>query len=451
MTSRGGQAPIALRLALTFVAMALLAVAIVLVLAFALGGRDINAMVQDRREDLTASLRATAAATYNSGAPGWTDADLRPALDLAARSGTNVAVLGADGQIVASTVTDPSTLSGAQRSPIMVGDQQVGTLVVSFDGRGLVASADRLRASLNRAFVGAAGLAALLALIVALFLARRLTLPISRLTAAARSMSRGDRTTRIGRVPHAPRELDELSVAFDGMADALDQQEMLRRGLVSDVAHELRTPVAILQANCEALLDGVVPHTAEQTASLHEEVVRLAGLVEDLQSLASADAAALALHPLPCDLAVLVDASLDAMAANFAASQLAVTRHLDTAWVNGDPVRLHQAITNVLTNAQKFTPAGGRVDVELTTASGAAYLRIADNGIGIPEQDRPHVFERFWRGRNSDRASGSGIGLAVVAELVAAHGGSIEIEQSAPSGTTMVLAFPLVAMPVSSH
>jgi two-component system sensor histidine kinase BaeS len=445
--TKSGQAPIALRLTLTFVAMALLAVGIVLALAAAFSGRDINAMVQDRRADLTASLRANAATTYSTGA-GWSDADLRSTLDLAARSGTNVAVLDASGQTVAATVTDPTRRPGADRTPISLGGQRIGTLVVSFDGRGLVASADRLRASLDRAFVGAAGLAALLALIVALFLARRLTLPVSRLTAAARSMSRGDRNARVGQVPRAPRELQELAVAFDGMADAVAQQEKLRRDLVSDVAHELRTPVAILQANCEALVDGVVPHTAEQTASLHQEVVRLAGLVEDLQSLASADAAALSLHPVPCDLAVLVDAALEAMASNLATAGLTVTRRLEPALIDGDPVRLHQVITNVMTNAEKFTPAGGRIDVDLTTVDGAVSLRIADTGIGISEQDRPHVFERFWRGRNSDRASGSGIGLAVVAELVRAHGGTVGVETQVDTGTTMVLAFPLAAMRV---
>jgi two-component system, OmpR family, sensor histidine kinase BaeS len=446
---RGARAPIALRMALAFVAMALLAVGIVLALAVALGGRDINAMIQERRADLTATLGTNAAATYNTGRPGWSDVDLQPALALAARSGTNAAVLDDDGHVVASTITDPSHVPNAQRSPIMIADHRIGTLVVSFNGRGLVASADRLRTSLDRAFVGAAGLAALLALVVALIVARRLAVPITRLTVAARTMSQGDRAVRVGRMPRAPREVNELAVAFDGMADAVARQEQLRRDLVSDTAHELRTPVAILQANCEALLDAVVPHTAEQTASLHEEVLRLAGLVDDLQSLASADAAAQELHAVPCDLALLVDVALDSLSSSLAAADLTVTRHLEPALVDGDPVRLHQAVTNVLTNAQKFTPAGGRVDVALSTAEGVATLRITDTGIGIPEPDRDQIFERFWRGSNSDKAPGTGIGLAVVAQLVGAHGGTVAVDSKVGVGTTITLEFPLAAATVA--
>lgn len=442
---RGAQAPIALRMALAFVAMALLAVGIVLALAIGLGGRDINAMVHERQADLATTLRTNAAATYNTGKPGWSDADLKPALALAAKSGTNAAVLDEEGQVVASTITNPSTTPNAQRSPIMIGNRRIGTLVVKFNGRGLVASADRLRTSLDRAFIGAAGLAALVALIFALIIARRLTVPITRLTAAARMMSRGDRAVRVGRMPRAPREVNELAVAFDGMADAVARQEQLRRNLVSDTAHELRTPVAVLQANCEALLDGVVPHTMEQTASLHEEVLRLAGLVDDLQSLASADAAAIELHTVPCDLAVLVDVALDALSSSLAAAELSVTRHLHPAVIDGDPVRLHQVVTNVLTNAQKFTPAGGRVDVSLCTVEGVATLRVADTGIGIPESDRAQIFERFWRGSNSDKAPGTGVGLAVVAQLVHAHRGTVTIDSQVGVGTTVTLEFPVAA------
>lgn len=443
------RAPIALRLALTFVGVAMLAVAIVVGLGVALGGRDINAMVQQREADLTQSLRTTAAATYNTGTPGWSDTDLRPALDLALTSGTNVAVIDGTGQVVATTPTDPSRLPGAQRSPITAGGRRIGTLVVSFNSRGLADSAGRLRSSLATAVVGAAGLAALLALVVALVVARRLTRPVTLLIAATRAMSGGDRGARVGRVDRAPRELQELAGTFDGMADAVAHHEKLRRDLVSDVAHELRTPVAILQANCEALLDGVVPHTMAEIASLHEEVVRLAGLVDDLQALASADAAALHLRPVPCDLAVLVGSALDALSASLTAAGLTVTRQLAPAPIEGDPTRLHQMITNVLANSRKFTPSGGRIDVALTTATGHAQVRVSDTGIGIATADQPHIFERFRRGANAEDFPGSGVGLAIVAELVQAHNGTLEVQSRFGEGTTVVISLPLAAVPVA--
>jgi two-component system, OmpR family, sensor histidine kinase BaeS len=131
------------------------------------------------------------------------------------------------------------------------------------------------------------------------------------------------------------------------------------------------------------------------------------------------------------------------MTSTLAAADLTVTRNLEAAVIEGDPVRLHEMITNVLTNAQKFTAPGGRIDVELTRGGSTATLRIADTGIGIPEPDRAHIFERFWRGRNSDNIPGTGIGLAVVAELVRAHGGTVVVDSQVGLGTTVTLEFPL--------
>ena len=137
-------------------------------------------------------------------------------------------------------------------------------------------------------------------------------------------MSSGNRQARVGPVPGAPAELRDLAVTFDQMADTLGAQEQLRRNLVADVAHELRTPVAVLQANTEALLDGIVPHTPEQTAALHEEVLRLGRMVDDLQTLAAAEAAALQLSLKPCDLAVIAAAAADDWEASFAAAGVAL-------------------------------------------------------------------------------------------------------------------------------
>jgi two-component system sensor histidine kinase BaeS len=440
--------PLAARLALSFVAVAVLAVAIGTALAVVLSGHDINAMVQERRTDLTRSLVVDAASTYNSGQPGWSDADLRPALDLASQSGTDVAVLDDEGHTVASTIANPLQASDAHRAPITVGGARVGTLVVKFNNRGLVKSADNLRTSLSHAVIGAAGLAAVLALVIGLVVARRLTRPVERLIVAARSMADGDRDARVGQLERTPSELRELGVAFDRMADSVASQERLRRGVVADVAHELRTPVAILQANTEALLDGVVEHTPQQTMSLHEEVIRLAVMVDDLQALASAEAAALDLRLGACDLAGVVEGAVESFLPALSAAGLTLTRRIGPASVEGDPARLRQVTTNIISNAIKFTPAGGTVTVELGVIDGFARLEITDNGVGISEPDLPHVFERFWRGRNATAVAGSGIGLSVVAELVRAHHGTIEVESEPGRQTRVVVA--IAAMPVQN-
>jgi two-component system, OmpR family, sensor histidine kinase BaeS len=192
--------PIWLRLTLTYVGVALLAVLILAGITAVFSERYVNVLVSERRDDLTRALLVDAASTYNTGQPGWSDVDLRPALDLAASSGTDVAVVDNDGAVVAATFTDPRHAAGTQHEPILVRGQQVGALYVKFNGRGLVESADNLRRSLIHADVAAAGVAAVLALVAAVIVARRLSGPVRSLTAAASAMSRGNRQVRVGRL-----------------------------------------------------------------------------------------------------------------------------------------------------------------------------------------------------------------------------------------------------------
>ena len=439
-----GSRPIWLRLTLSYVGVALLAVLILAAITAVFSERYVNVLVSERRDDLTRSLLVDAAATYNTGQPGWADVDLRPALDLAARSGTDVAVVDNNGVVVAATFTDPRHAASTMQAPILVGDQQVGTLYVKFNGRGLVESADSLRRSLLHADVAAAGVAAVIALVAAVIVARRLSAPVRTLTAAAGAMSRGNRQVRVGELAKAPAELSELAATFDRMAATISHEERLRRDLVADVAHELRTPVAVLQANCEALLDGVVPHTPAQTASLHEEVLRLAAMVDDLQTLASAEAAALHLVREACDLATVTEMAIDAMQAKAAAANVHLSRELTSAVMEGDPTRLHQIVTNLLSNAVKFTPAGGTVHVLVRPDTRTARLVVADTGPGIDAEELPHVFDRFWRGQQAAEATeGTGIGLSIVAELVRAHSGEINVDSLPGEGTTVTVTFPL--------
>lgn len=434
---------LARRLAAALILMNLVTVLLVGIFAVTLGNRDIDQLVRERQSDITRSLRASAIGAYGTGIPGWSDVDLDVALRVAASTGTQAAVLDEQGRLVASSMSDPTQVDDAAHSPITRHGERIGTLAVRFTPEGLMRSVDRLRTSLLAATLIAVGLATVVSMPLAVFIARRSTRPIADLTNAARAMGAGDRDTRVGTLRTASKELTGLGMAFDGMADMLNQQETLRRDLITDIAHELRTPVAILQATCEALLDDVVPHTPEQTASLHEEVVRLAILVDDLQSLAHADAAALQLSLTRCDLTTLVDLAVDSMQPRFHASGLSVTRHLEPAVIEADATRMHQIITNMLSNAEKFTPIGGQIHVELTTRTGRAWLRITDTGVGISPEDLPHIFERFRRGAHPIKTSGSGIGLSIVATLVHAHHGSVEVDTQLGTGTSISLTFPL--------
>src|SRR5215469_1436536 len=437
------------RLALAFVAVAVLAVGLVAVLAVIFTDRDVAALVQQRRQDLVRSLAADAVSTYYSGRVGWSDVYLSPALDLADSDGAQASVLDDQGRVVASTLTRPASSAGINRYPLTSGGRRIGTLLVRFTGTGLAASANRLRTSLVSALAGAAGLAAVLALTVALAVSRRITRPVTRLIESARAMGRGDRQVRVGEVPGAPAELRELAVTFDHMADTITAEERLRRSLVADVAHELRTPVAVLQANTEALLDGMFPHTPEQTASLHEEVVRLGRMVEDLQTLAAAEAAAMRLTLRPCDLAQIATAAADGWQASFATAGISFSRQLEGAPVLADPGRLHQVIDNLLSNAHKYTPAGGQVQMTLRSYGGRARLAVTDTGPGISPEDQPRVFDRLWRGNNASVTAGSGIGLAIAAELIRAHQGRIELASQPGSGSTFTAIIPLASGPAA--
>jgi two-component system sensor histidine kinase BaeS len=226
------------------------------------------------------------------------------------------------------------------------------------------------------------------------------------------------------------------------MADNLGREDQLRRDVVADVAHELRTPVAILQAGHEALLDGVIDPTPGQLSSLRDEVLRLARLVDDLHTLSAAEAAALQLSLDPCDLAEIADAAAGSLAGRFEAAGITIERRLTPVSVLADAQRMHQVVTNLLSNALKFTPAGGRVTLETGPAGREARLGVADTGGGIPDDELPRIFDRFWRGRQAAGVAGSGIGLAVVAELVRAHGGAVEATSTPGRGTQVFVTLP---------
>jgi two-component system, OmpR family, sensor histidine kinase BaeS len=431
---------IGLRLALAFLGVALVAIALLAGLTAVFSGADVSALAARQRTQLASAVAVAAGAAYDRKS-SWGAAYLGPVLDLTARTGADVQIRNAAGRPVASSPGFEGR-SGTQLSwPVMADDRRVGTAVMQFSGSGLGGAEHTLRTALLRAIAGAAGLAALVALVTGLAVARRITRPVERIITVTRAMGGGDRAARVGPVA-APGELRELATAFDQMADTLDRQEQLRRDLVADVAHELRTPVAILQAGHEALLDGVVEATPDQLTSLRDEVLRLARMVDDLQTLAAADAATLQLSLRRCDLAEVTAAAIDSLAGRFEAADLSVERQLAAAPVMADPRWLHQVITNLLTNALKFTPAGGQVRIETETAGPGAVLRVTDTGTGIPSDELPHIFERFWRGRQAMPTSGSGIGLAVAAELARAHGGQLTASSQPGRGTEMTLSLP---------
>ena len=430
-----------LRLGLAFLSVALAAVALLAGLTAGLAAADVSNLTSQQRADLTGAIAAAAAVSWDRG-DSWASADLSPVLDLATRTGAEAQIRDRSGRVVTSSSGFAAQASAPERSaPIQVGGERVGEAVVRFTNSGLASADHVLQNDLLQAIFGAAGLAAVLALLTGLAMARRITRPVERIIAVTRAMGRGERTARVGDIT-APSELRELATAFDQLADTRDRQDQLRRDLVADVAHELRTPVAVLQAGHEALLDGITEPTPDQLGSLRDEVLRLARMVGDLQTLAAADAAALHLNRSPCDLAGLAAAAADSLAGQFEAAGITLERRLAPAVIDADPRWLHQVITNLLTNALKFTRAGGHVTVEVGPLAADAVLTVTDTGTGIPADELPRIFDRFWRGRQAAQTSGSGIGLAVAAELARAHDGQLTARSEPGQGTAMTLTLP---------
>ncbi|MFF0744899.1 sensor histidine kinase [Streptomyces sp. NPDC004111] len=285
----------------------------------------------------------------------------------------------------------------------------------------------------------------------------RLVRPLQALTSAAQRMRDGADTTpvRVG----ADNEIGRLAATFNDMSAHRSRLEAQRKAMVSDVAHELRTPLSNIRGWLEAVQDGVADADPALIASLHEEAVQLQHIVGDLQDLAQADAGALRLHREPVRVAELLAQVAAAHQTHAETAGVALTvgappRDRPLPGLHADPVRLRQAVGNLVSNAVRHTPAGGRVSLRARgTASGDAVLvEVADTGVGIAPEDLPHVFDRFWRAEKSRsrRTGGSGLGLAIVRKLTEAHGGTAYATSTLGLGSVFTLRLPSASPPAAA-
>lgn len=283
--------------------------------------------------------------------------------------------------------------------------------------------------------------------VVAWYLSRRLQAPMAALTCAAREVSRGHYDRRVT-LTGASRELDTLAEAFNTMAGRLEQVEDTRRQLLSDLAHEMRTPVATVRAYSEGLHDGVVGWDENVAAVLLDQSDRLGRLAQDLEDVSRAEEGRIPLDLRPSRVGDLVWAARDAARAAYRLKGVnLVVDALPAAGVtvDVDPQRFGQITANLLGNALRHTPAGGSVSVAALPVGAEVAIRVTDNGDGIPSEQLPHVFERFYRGDTArDRAhGGSGIGLTISKALADALGGSLTATSPGPGkGSTFTVTLP---------
>ena len=422
------------------ITVALLAVAVFAVaIATVLSARGLDSRLdQFAHERLQAAARHSAqlAARFYIRDRGWTDAGQAELRHLGQMNGYRVVV---------ATGRRPAAVPGhfSASAPVVISDRRVGTLGLAPLRGGILTGEDRrLHDRLNELHLIAAGLALAAALTLGILLARALATPLRRLTDSAQEMERGNLAARVA--PGGPRELAQLGRALNRLSETLEHEEHVRRGVAADVAHELRTPLAGIVSRIEAAQDGVIPDEASNLEAMHAEALRLSQLVDDLGKLAEAEAPGLVIAKTPLDLAQIAAQRVELQADFFRNKDIVLERSLDPAPIVADERRVGQIVDNLLSNALRYTEPGGRVAIDVHRSADDAVLEVSDTGIGIPANDLPYIFERFWRGERSRarKTGGAGIGLAIVRELVKAHDGRIDVESRPDTGTRFRVSLP---------
>ncbi len=275
---------------------------------------------------------------------------------------------------------------------------------------------------------------------------QRLGKPFADIMSASDTIANGDLSVRLHE-NNAHKELDNLAKRFNNMVAELERSDQQRRNLTADIAHELRTPLQVIQGNLEGLLDGVYESTEENIENILDETRLLTRLVNDLQILSLAESGELPLRTCPILVADLLIDAADGFASRALAQNVTLrVEKIDTPLeITADYDRMLQVITNLLANALRHTPENGHITLRGEAIPDGVHIIISDTGIGISPKELPYIFDRFWRGDKSRaRTEGnSGLGLAITKHLVLAHKGTITVKSKERKGTTFIIELPV--------
>jgi two-component system OmpR family sensor kinase len=343
--------------------------------------------------------------------------------------GQGIVVSDTSGELNGQALTSTQLANGV---PLMIKDTLVGTILVTpNDFASSNTPAGQFLTSVNKSIILSVAFASVIALLLGAILFFEITAPLRQLNKAATGIAQGDLSQRVAIRSHD--ELGELSQTFNQMAESLDRAETQRQHLIADIAHELRTPITVIQANLEAMLDEVLPLDVEQVAVLHDETLLLGRLVADLRLLSQAEAGALKLERQETDVVGLIHRVVEKIKVQ--AQQNGITleneigENLPKIWIDAD--RITQVLNNLIGNALRYTPRDGKIVVSAVKSPGSAgtiQISVTDTGSGIDPEALPFVFDRFYRADQSRarNSGGSGLGLAIVKQLVEAHGGKVK-------------------------
>ncbi|MCA9980383.1 MAG: HAMP domain-containing protein [Anaerolineales bacterium] len=441
------------KLTVAFLAVSLTAVVVSALLINQLTANRFQAyLAQDEQAQLD-EMAATLSAYY-ARTGSWTGVDavlgsLRPAgMGNGQGMGGRLVVLDAEGTAVAGMGMgrrNQADLSEGTPVPLVVGGEQVGTLLV-MGMMGMSGQAEQFLQEINQAMWLTAVVAMLLPLVLGPLLARWLARPIAEMNTAVQALAGGDTAVQVTTISRD--ELGQLAASFNQMSAALALNEQQRQQLLADTAHELRTPITVLQTHLEAMLDGVFDVSPENLAAVHEEVLLLGRLVNDLRTLSLAEAGQLPLTPTAVDLGQLVNQTV--MAFQPLAELEGVLLEIegggeDTAvWADGG--RIQQVLNNLLANALRHVPAGtGHIRVSLATEGAGVRVAVADNGPGLSPQMQAQVFDRFWKGdvsRQRVENGGSGLGLTICRAIIELHHGRVGVISREGEGATFYFWLP---------
>ena len=324
-------------------------------------------------------------------------------------------------------------------------DEVIGYLDVSYYSPYYLNESDfRFLDSLNRILLVVGICTAVAAAAAGAVLAKSLSVPLLKVTEMTRKISEGDYGMRLENGNRQTQELVELSSAVNHMAESLERQETLRRRLTSDVAHELRTPVANVSLNLEMMLDEVWEPTKDRLQSCYEELGRISGIISDLEKLRQMEAENMNLELEPVNLLELAQAVETAFEPDLKKKKLTCEVSGEAAAVMGDQRRLHQVIFNLVSNAVKYSTEGGTIQIRVKQEKHKAVLIVEDQGIGMAEEELPLIFERFYRTdlSRSRKTGGAGIGLAIVKAIVQAHQGTVTVTSKVGSGSRFTVTLP---------
>lgn len=379
----------------------------------------------------------------------WGHGMMGPGAGLMMGPGTgDMLLIDVKGRVIAASNKEylgksPPTASIKQGLPLVVGEQNVGTLIMININQGEWES--EFINSVTRATLWAAAAASIIALILGVIISKRLTGPLAMLSSAARRLAGRDLSYRVPVT--TGDEIGELARSFNHMAESLERNEKIRRNMIADAAHELRTPLAILRGNFESLQEGVTRASPEVIMSLHDEVVRISRLVNELQDMSMADAGELRLNRR----VVPVEELVEKVAVPFSgeASNKNIDFNIDLEpglpAVYADPDRMVQVMLNILGNALRYASEGGKVTLSARRDGQDVVFSIKDNGSGIAPEDLDNIFERFYRSEQSrTRAGGgTGLGLAIAKGIIETHGGRIWADSKIGQGSTFSFTVPI--------